>query len=344
MKKLSIGLCLLFAMSAAGCWGTPLDRTGIIKGIAVDTAQSGWKVTACIMESDGYLTLEGEGQSVEEALGSISTKLSRTPFMGQNDVVIIGREAAEKGFEDVMKYFFAADARHGTEQIFICDAEGADALKINPNFEHTPPAALSQMADNAHKSSPYARASVKSVYHGMHGIERTALAPILRVEEKENEFSAYIDGMAVLSDFKIIGELNEDESEGVRWLTRDMEGYTATLATQEISAARFLSSGCDISVKDGPEFDFIINFSFASKAKDDVLKAAEERAVKCAYLAIEKARELKADFLNLSAMYLNTNKNAREQYKDNWGEAVATAKYSVKARGLLKVDVGGGGL
>lgn len=355
MKKRLLPFLIALCLFLTGCFSGSHDlaNIGVTKGIAIDVGETPdtFRMTVCMLKPDGqgtYTNISAEGTTVSEIKSQISLVSERYPYTGQNDVILISRELAEKGLDVVIQSFFFSNERHGAEQVVIMNGEAASALEYKEGFSPVPPVSIIKLLENANSNSGIAKANLKNVENGLKGIGHTTLIPIATMEEER----LLLQGMAVIQDGKMVGELSESQAMGAKWIASKLEGGSMTIsALGERVGIQILDHDSRITgrqVGDTLHFDIDISLNFAVAEQsgtqdmtlpenEEELRAATEEAVRFEALsAIDAAQAMHADFLNLAPIYLNHNDEARAAYGENWENLLPQFTFDVQVEGILK--------
>ena len=300
-------------------------------------------MTVCMLTSDeteAGLLASAEADSLAEGRANLAGQSERQPFLGQNSLVLLDEQLAGRGVEDLVAALYAENDREGTEQLAILRGKAEDAFSYTGGFTGNPPYALTALLNNATAHSYVSRATLKNVENASQSIGRTALLPILVMEDTPRAA-----GMAVLKDYKLAGELSEDEARGAKWIAFGAQHDSLTVqangrsygvelyAIQPHVTARV--RGGQVCFDVGLSFALAVQTRTRGENQAAILQAAAREVEDRARQAIFRAQELSADFLNLAPIYLNHDGAARAQYRESWCDSLKDFSFSVHAEGQV---------
>lgn len=139
MKKLCV-ICVILGMliPLCGCQEQIiLSHRLLIRGIGVDIKENGnylVSVHAIDVESqeeNSPMLLTSEGESVLDALNSLTTKEGKRPLYSHNLIIVFGRSCAEAGLSEVLDFFIRNSEGRPNVMVFMADetAEGILSMK-----------------------------------------------------------------------------------------------------------------------------------------------------------------------------------------------------------------------
>ncbi|WP_274364392.1 Ger(x)C family spore germination protein [Paenibacillus thermotolerans] len=248
--------CMTVLAVASGCWDRiEIDERGFVVGIAIDAATSkesakreqeeagkkeggknNFEVTYQIVNVEGFSGNNGGGTanqkaflnvtSVEDSMFTVSaqmtTKLSRGPFFEHLKVIVISEEVAEKNFGKVLDFFLRDSETRRNVKIMVAKGKARKALEILPYNEKMPAIHLNTLAENIIRSARMTPASRMGDVHEKLLKHESFVIQHIKVNNKE----ASIAGAAVFdgNTNKIAGFLNEVETEGLNFITGNIQG------------------------------------------------------------------------------------------------------------------------
>ena len=136
---------LLLALS--GCRGVPLGRRAIVKAIFVDWTGSQFETGLLILDSAPSADAEqavsvsfcrGAAQDLSSAIVKAEQQQDRTPFYGQNQLLILGKGASASKPDAVLRYFGTEQAARPGMAIFVSEmtADTMEKISQTDSFAH----------------------------------------------------------------------------------------------------------------------------------------------------------------------------------------------------------------
>ena len=114
-----------------GCGAPALGDRAIVKAIFVDR-QEQYQVGLAVLEegegekgaqTSGLQLYTGSGDTLAQALRQAETSQTRRPFYAQNQLLWVGRQAAEQQLPEVLDYFAAEQASRPNMAVYVADLD-----------------------------------------------------------------------------------------------------------------------------------------------------------------------------------------------------------------------------
>jgi len=181
-----------------------------------------------------YHVVTAEGATISEAYQNLSIRTGRIPETGHCELIIVGKEAAEKGVDAELKYLFCAGIVSGGAALLICEGEAAEFL--------TEEAELNSDAIRVNHLVRYggrgAHVVIKSLHcylSSMASASKCSVIPITAIEEGEHKG---VETATVIKDGKMVAELDRVATAGVSYLDRRTKSGTVTVEDFEVDEQR----------------------------------------------------------------------------------------------------------
>lgn len=131
-RRLLAAALALPLLTLAGCGGAPaLGERAIVKAIFVDKERQ-YQVGLAVLEETegengeekaGLQLCSGSGDTLAEALQQAEASQPRRPFYAQNQLLLVGRQAAEQQLPAVLDYFAAEQASRPNMAVYLADLD-----------------------------------------------------------------------------------------------------------------------------------------------------------------------------------------------------------------------------
>ena len=224
MKKIfCLLLCALLFLAFSGCTGRELYERLLIHGIGVDAEADG-SVTITVRssvsaEDAGEEYFKCQGQSVLEALSSLSLSTGRKPFYAHNYLVVFGKSCAEKGLDDCLDFFVRYYNTRPAVQMYLAEDKAEDILSFEVDGKYLKMGELQQLGDSSRDTG---RTVGTEILDFVAGVKRKGFSPVLPVLRAEEDgvkivSTAYFDGYALK------GFLTLDETRGYLAVKKKLE-------------------------------------------------------------------------------------------------------------------------
>lgn len=278
-----ISVVLVLVLSLSGCGSrTELNELGIIVATGVDGHKGEWTVTYQVIipsamssglggsvgggsSQAAVHTFSSQGKTIREAIDISNLENSRKLYFAHNNVVIIGKQAAEEGIEEVIDtYFRNSDARE-TVKVLVADRKAREILRQLIPPEKLPGQALSKILQKDDQtgsffpsisiyelalkiSSDSGAAGVPEV--SMIGSEGNSLESANIFKQTSSKVNLRLSGLSIFKGAKKVGTFNQKESLGLSWLTNQVKRNTLTFEDENSeSAGKALSAFQIITAK-----------------------------------------------------------------------------------------------
>lgn len=296
-------LAILISLLNIGCWDyNEIEQRGYVLGVAIDLAteadleeaklqkiipEAGRPIYAYTIqipvianakqrpvgtggggaESEKTWNLKILGNSFFEAEREFSTRLDYPPFFEHLKVIIISENAARKGIYDATDFLIRDHATRLRTKVFITPDTASSILDITPKIEDYASLYLGSLPKNATKTSRMPHITdLGKVSMNIHSNNDFVLPKIIA---SKNELKS--TGAAVFKKEKMVGWLDELQTNYLKWIDNIVKGGTITISgfdNEERTIALELSS-VKTYVKPKVEDGEII-FNIESKAKANI--------------------------------------------------------------------------
>ncbi|MGP0583940.1 Ger(x)C family spore germination protein [Paenibacillus timonensis] len=275
MRRILLCCAAVFAcLAVAGCWNrTELNELGITVATGFDRSGEDWELTYQVIVPSASGTSQGGGSSgsgsqpsvyvfttigktIREAADLGYTENPRRLYFGHTDIMVIGKDAAEKGIDQILDlYFRNIDARE-TVLVAVTDGKASEIMRKMVPPEKIPGTALAEMLRKQNSSSSYFPiVNVFQMAQKLVSDAQTVGVPEIIVTKGDAKVLESLDvtkttsppvkmkveRLGILHQNRLIGFLNRNESYGISWLTNQVKGSTLS----------FSCSGAHTKKKDG---------------------------------------------------------------------------------------------
>lgn len=275
MKAIRLLLLCSLLLFQTGCWNrVELNDIAIISATGVDWEDGKWVLTNQIVipkaisgQAGGSRTaavnvFSSTGDNFRIAISKASQESSRRLYFSHNQVVIIGQEAARKGFGPLLEAYLRNHDSRETVDVFLSKNTARLMLEQLMPLEQIPGAAIQRMIVNEEKnSSSYKQMTIHNVLMDLLGHTKATSIPGLALagsEESTDKVEALsqtstpskvrLSELGLIYGDKLVGWISDEQSKGVMWLTNHVDKATVSFACtvggkgKEGSSARILHS------------------------------------------------------------------------------------------------------
>ena len=365
-------ICFLVVALTSGC-GTSreLNELGIVIGVGIDKEEEldAVKITAQVVKpgqissggkgggggEEAYANFESTGRTVFAAIRGITNQSSRKMFFPHNQVIIIGRSAAEDGVTKYLDFFMRDPETRLNVFVLVAQGTATEVLDTKSKLERVPANSISLMLDSEAKGASQAMGiRLKDFKEGLQLKTVAPVAPIIEISEVDGKKTATLNGTAVFKDDKMVGTLDKSEGRGLMWVLGKVksgiieveckEGNLVSLETVrakgEISP-QLSDDKVKIRVKiseDGnigedagtADISTLPEVAFLEEQKEEVIKSEVMAAVK-------KAKELDADIFGFGESVHRKYPEKWTSMEDKWDEIFKTVEVEVEVEAELRL-------
>lgn len=380
MKKILnrvVAACLLFCVlfSTAGCWDlNELDTISIVTGVGIDVDEENENDiklslqiekpeaggSSSLGKSGGggsersYVTV-GKAESITQASEKIYLQNSRKPFFHHNQVVIIGRELAEKGIKEHIDIFLRSNQMRMEVYVVVADGTANEILEAQVNPEIMSAIALSRIIDSFRKYSDEFLVSLLTFVSKYIEDETSPVLPMFKLTGEKDKQQLEFAGMALFENDKMVGEIDEEQSMQCVWFGKKVhlreieiheEGGCANVGIMNAKSkitTIFEGDKPSIEMKikgkikltEVQGFDDMTIMESIERIETLSNKKVEEEARQL----YEESQKLRLDFLGLGEKFYQHHPKKWRQMKNNWKEIFSEMPIKITAE-LTIVDPG----
>lgn len=370
-----VKLLILISMmiNLTGCWSKiELNELTFIYGVYVDTGKEPGTIEVSISsplpnqlrsESGGgagggggksYTLVTKTAHTVPEALVLIQKDLTRRIDVSHIKVIIIGKDYARQGIEDLLEW--CGRQPEFPLGAFIMEAPGRAraVFNLSPQFEQLPDQVLMNLAKEKYMLRTTVKDCMLSDASNM-GYAMNQLSfgksPEIGGLGKE-EYWAGVQGVSLFQNATEKGTLNVEEGRNLAWAAGSLNLPLYNISWEEEggngrASALFLSGKSSRHVRmtsDGPEFQIKVKGHASIIFYEDsqgrsayqlgtlIKTKLEEKAEKEISKAIRAAQESKVDALHLGLLVEWNHPKAWKKLRERWPDYYAEhVEVSVKA-------------
>lgn len=366
--------CFVMIVCLCGCMNSrELNELGIVLGVGIDKGdESGTvKITAQVVKAGeiastgknsggiggkAYVNFTDTGNTVFSAVRDITTQSSRKLYFPHNQVLILGRSAAEDGVTKYLDFFMRDPETRLNVYILVADGSAEDALATDPQLEKVPANAISKLVEGEAKSTSQAMAvELKDFKDSLMVKTNAPVAPIVEISDDGEKKTAKINGTAVFKGDRMVGALDKTEGRGLLWVLGKVEGgiiettssqgnpvsleivrakgkFSPELVDGKVRITITISEEGNIGEEAGTEnLTALPEVAFLEKQKGEVIKNEVTAAIK-------KAQELHADIFGFGESIHHKYPEEWTAMEDQWDELFSEIEVEVKVEAKLRLS------
>lgn len=351
---LYILLCMFLSISLSGCsWGRELNDLTIVAGIGIDkTYDNNILLTAQIVkpgstssskDSSGstdnnkkFWNSTISGNTIFECVRKITHKTGNRLFVSHCQVIVFGNELAQHGIQEYMDFFLRASEFRPTTLILVSNSSAYEILDIEPKLEELPVMNIAKITKEYIFTSEYKKINIKDFSTRLMSKTTSPVAPLIGIDITKNKKELMISGMAVFKNGKVVGTLSPFETEGLLWLTNEIESGLIKLSSK-LEQSEVVFEILNAKTKVIPEIKndkIFMNVTIDAESSlaeqntlEDLLKVPtlkileekQEDVIREKILAsFEKSKELNSDIFGFGDKIHKRYKTEWKQLENNW--------------------------
>ena len=234
MRARRAAALLLTLLLLGGCRsGSEINQLAFVMGIAVDGAggPEDYRVTVqaarpyLLMSSggadggpdsagDSYVNFSEAGRGIGLPLDALARAMSRRLYTGHNQVLILGRVAAEQGIAPILDHFIRVADGRLTVSLFVADRAAA-VLEAETELGHIPAAHLVGLLSARRGGADVRPATLMTFLSAMLSPTTAPTAPLVTLEGGR----IALEGTAVFKGDRLVGTLDADQTRALSLVT-----------------------------------------------------------------------------------------------------------------------------
>lgn len=254
----AFGLVILLT----GCWNrTELNELGITTATGFDKEDGVWKVTyqivvpSAISSGAGASSNSGvnqsavhvfssQGKTMREAVDLNNLENPRRLFFAHNNVVVLGKQAAEAGIDELIDLYLRNPDARETVQVIVTDGKARDIMQKFVPPERLPGSAIANiLLKEKRLSSILPPVTIYDIALKLNSEAKAVGIPEIAVSgedsDKLNTIDIYkrtsvpaklrLNRLAVFKGDRMVGWIKQNDSLGLSWLMDKVKSVTYTI-------------------------------------------------------------------------------------------------------------------
>lgn len=366
-----ISTLLIFSIFlCSGCWDRrELDSLAIVSGIASDKSNDGQNFsTAQVIEpgqlkspqesnkegGEAFWNVRSTGDTTFDMLRNCTHRSPNKLLVSHCQIIIFGEDLAKEGIKKNLDFLVRDFEFRDTLWLLVAEGKGSEVLDTKTRLEKIPAFNISKMVRTQNFNSHAIGVNLHDFINLAISPSTSAVIPIIKVDEIDNEKSLNISGMAVFDkNLKLISKLNNEESRGLLWVIGKIQtGIIVVNSYQSNSTASLeilkTSSRITPEIK-GNKIQIIVNIKAQSNLGDiqstenlfnpeiwNLLNRHQSEAIQHEVsLALNKARHLNADIFGFGEAIHKKYPREWKQIEPHWQEVFPTIDVKVQVETKL---------
>lgn len=336
--------------------GRNLKDLSIVEGMGVDYSEDNVAVTVQMLNLfkegkgsealSGNVTIntDGTGKNISSAIKSISQKISKSLFFGQNRIVVFGKDFAEKELKNNLDYFLRSGNSRADIMLCMTEDTAKKTMESKENNAIVPAENIASLLISGESKGISARVSVNELLNLYKDKTSDMYLPVIKCG-KEN---VSVTGIAIYSEDKLAKILKDgNEVQGLLFLKDKIKsgmvmiehtelGKTAIEITKSRSKAKASYKDGQIIFDEKINVDIKVNetekgieIPITSKQLEEIKTLTEKEIAKMCNIAFDECIENKSDCIRIGENLAMRDPSAYSKLSDNWEENLKNARLKV---------------
>lgn len=258
-------LVLLLTLSSAllaGCWDrTELNELSITSAAALDVGKNGkWVLSFQVILPSSISAAAGtaggttgqvpvvvystEGDTIKSAVSESYMEAPRKLYFGHNSILVIGEEAAKKGFSQMVDLYLRNSDSRETVSVLIASGDGRSILEQLLSSEPIPGIGLERILEKQERYlSKIPNVRMYDLIKKMLSPSHTALVPeiiisgnkevtgIDQLKQTTVPSKLRLGRAAIIKETKLVGWMSDEEALGASFLSDQVHSSTIPFAS-----------------------------------------------------------------------------------------------------------------
>ncbi|MDR1467438.1 MAG: Ger(x)C family spore germination protein [Oscillospiraceae bacterium] len=353
--KFAILMMLIFFISGCTNQRQLHDRL-IVQGIGIDHEKDSYKVTVDIFDVDSSeeemapKIVESEGSSVLEALSNMNNQTGEQLLYSQNFVILIGKETAERGVNEIIDFFVRHHEARPSVSIFSVDGLASEAMKCNVGGKTITSQNIEDIAKADSLNAEIIGSNVLKFVSATQNPTSDPKTLSLKLEKSKEKTILKSGGLAIFSKDKLSGFLDQDETIGALLISSKVKDTVKVVEIPDIGKVTFSVSDssskidvnvhksmlmCDIQANVNADIYEFDNKGNTGKKLEDYSDILQSNLAKNLEFSIWKAInkvviEYQSDAFCIGQRFFKNDPQNFKEFSKDWKENMKKARYFVK--------------
>lgn len=365
LKSFKIIVCLLLIGSMlSGCMSsTHLKDLSVVEGMGIDSNGKETKVTVQTLNviktagsesTEGNMTVNTEagGETIVDAVSSLTNDLTRKLFFGQNKLIVLSKDIAENDFKTKLDYFLRSDDTRNDIAVCISDSSAKDIIESKENDSKVPCENILYLLKNNEETGTSAYVTTGELLKFYSDKTTDIFLPVLKKNKDSDNVKTA--GIGIFSGDKLSYVLDEKETTGFLFISGrvkncvlefDSEDYgkigvkISNIKTQNRAEVKDGNILFITEVKAKLIIDEIEKGLAVSLTKDDLFEInslAENEIISLCEKAFKACSENNSDCMRVGDYLAKCEPDVYDSVCDKWDDYFQSVKYSASADCKLK--------
>ncbi len=262
---------IIIVLFLSGCSSVQIHERLMIQGLGIDKENDHYIITAQVFPTYASIEEEGEGveliisqgKSVFDAIQNMSEQTGKKPLYAQNLIVVIGKDLALQGIDNVMDFFVRYHESRPSVKLVISKTSAKDILSFKQDSKTIIAQDIVSLAESKKITSNVLSSDILDFISSLQSEISDPSTVCVDIKDFQGKSVITTDGQAVFNKDKLIGFLNKDETLGALIIGGGVSNITDVINIEDLGSVTYTleKSFSDINseIIDGKnQFDIMI--------------------------------------------------------------------------------------
>lgn len=343
LLTISVLLCFLLT----GCVGSR-ELTDImpIIGVGIDSTKNNLtKLTLQTAKMSGskeqgaakpnIVVFEKTDKNVFDMLRSTTHENNGKLFIGHNQCIIFGKEAASKGVRPELDFFLRHHESRMGVWILVSDSTAKDILTVKSNGTSLSALDIKQILSEQKENSESVSVDLLEFSSKLAGKTTCPVASLIKIDKESGKPKFKVAGMAIFKKDRMVAELDENKTRGYLWTIDKVSSGVINVQTASGKACLEIHSSKDgftprlnadgsvsVSIHVNTELGVREMSGFENEssiaATKEMQKAAEKEIKDCVLACFKATQSYKADIYGIGTAIYRKWPKKWNNIQSNW--------------------------
>jgi len=235
-------MIVLFVISSGCAQARELNSLIIVMGIGMDVdteTEGNVKIIAQIVlpqkvasggesssggEGKAFVNLSSSSKNTFDAVREYTHSITGKLYISHNQIIVIGRELAERGISHSLDFFVRAKEMRPTVNFLIADTTAEEVLGAQTEMNMMPAIYIDKLVDAQENTSQAFSTDMIDYIDAMQSKTLSLVIPIVRLVTSDGQQIQMLDGMAVFKGDQMVGKLSQEQTRGLLWTKGNVTG------------------------------------------------------------------------------------------------------------------------
>lgn len=365
MKSFKIlSLLIAVAVCFSGCMSsTHLKDLMVVEGIGIDKSKDSVNICVQTLKADNLsagrapsqnmtFNTDETGNTIFDAIASLSNNLSKKVFFGHNKLMVFSREVCESDLKTHLDYLLRSTESRLDVALCIAKDKAKDIIESNENDSHVPCENIATLLKNGQDAGTSAYVTVNEILN-LHS-DKTSDYYLPVVEKSEDRDNVTTTGLGLFRNGALVYITDSDETMGLLMIRDKIDICSLEFSddelgdigvevyNQKVKNSTYIKNG-NVVFKTGLSCEVIINEiekGMLSDLTPDIInricKEVEEKIASLCRKAFNACQYNGSDCVRVGEYLAKDCPDSYDILSDEWDEYFKTVEYEPRVSVSLK--------